>query len=108
MSTISLLAPKSVCALHPDEEGPDFDPALAPKLANANWPEARLEKAKRNYAMEYVRTALPVAVEFFGAEEASKLFTQAARMVGMQFYDQTAAGLGVELDRSAEGFARRP
>ncbi len=36
-------------------EAPLFDPATAPALPVASWPKPRLEKAYRNYAMEYVQ-----------------------------------------------------
>ncbi|MGC1552950.1 MAG: hypothetical protein WA806_09255, partial [Bradyrhizobium sp.] len=52
-------------------DAPLFDPALAPALPVSNWPKPRLEKAYRNYAMEYVRTAAPVLVQLLGPEEAS-------------------------------------
>ena len=41
-------------------EAPLFDAKTAPALPVASWPKPRLEKAYRNYAMEYVRTAAPV------------------------------------------------
>jgi len=87
------------------EEGPDFDPAAAPVLASADWPAARLAKAKRNYAMEYIRTALPVAVDLYGPAEAGALFTLCARQVGMQLHDEIAQRLGMPADDSAEAFA---
>jgi hypothetical protein len=54
-------------------EAPLFDPATAPALPVASWPKPRLEKAYRNYAMEYVRTAAPVLVQLFGPEDAGYL-----------------------------------
>src|SRR5258705_3851809 len=54
-------------------EAPMFDPAAAPALPVASWPKPRLEKAYRNYAMEYVRTAAPVMVQLFGPEDAGYL-----------------------------------
>lgn len=87
------------------EEGPDFDPAVAPVLASADWPGERLAKAKRNYAMEYIRTALPVAVDLYGPAEAAALFTLCARQVGMQFRDEIAQRLGLGADESAHAFA---
>ncbi len=87
------------------EEGPDFDPAAAPVLASSAWPGERLAKAKRNYAMEYIRTALPVAVDLYGPAEAAALFTLCARQVGMQFRDEIAQRLGLVGDDSAQAFA---
>lgn len=77
------------------EEAPDFDPSLAPTLPSADWPAARLAKARRNYAIAYVRTAIPAAIDLFGPDDAVALLGLAGRLVGMQFYHQTAAGLGL-------------
>ena len=52
-------------------EAPMFDPATAPALPVDSWPKPRLEKAYRNYAMEYVKTAAPVMVQVFGPEDAA-------------------------------------
>ncbi|MGY3078673.1 hypothetical protein ACVWZZ_005081 [Bradyrhizobium sp. LM6.10] len=54
-------------------EAPLFDAKSAPALPVASWPKPRLEKAYRNYAMEYVRTAAPVMVQLFGPEDAGYL-----------------------------------
>ncbi len=85
----------------PEESGPDFDPAKAPRL---DWDETRLAKARRNYAIQYIRMALPVLAEIFGADEGAGLGRAAARLVGMQAYDETAAMLGIE-GRDAPAFA---
>lgn len=87
------------------EEGPDFDPALAPVLASSDWPPERVAKARRNYAMEYIRTALPVAVDLYGPAEAAALFRLCARQVGMQFRDEITRLLGTPRDDSPESFA---
>lgn len=77
------------------EEAPDFDPALAPVLPTATWPAARLKKAKRNYAIAYMRTAIPAAIQLFGPHEAVVLLGMTGRLIGMQFYAQTARALGL-------------
>jgi hypothetical protein len=74
-------------------EAPMFDPAKAPALPVGQWPKQRLEKAYRNYAMEYVRTAAPVAVQVFGPDEAGHLLHLTAKLIGMQYFDETAAAL---------------
>lgn len=89
-----------------NEVAPDFDAAAAPTLPTDAWPQARLDKARRNYAMEYVRTALPVAANLWGPHEAERLLRLTARMIGMQFYHETAAQLGTPVDKSAASFAR--
>jgi len=87
-------------ALEPDQrlvfarhlEAPLFDPAIAPALPVASWPRPRLEKAYRNYAMEYVRTAAPVMVQLFGPEDAGYLLHLTGKLIGMQYFDEVARG----------------
>src|SRR3954470_22869441 len=76
-------------------EAPMFDPAKAPALPVASWPQARLEKAHRNYAMEYVRTAAPVMVQLFGPEDAGHLLHLTGKLIGMQYFDEVARALGM-------------
>jgi hypothetical protein len=75
-------------------EAPMFDPANAPALPVESWPKPRLEKAYRNYAMEYVRTAAPVMVQLFGPEDAGYLLHLTGKLIGMQFFDEIARGFG--------------
>lgn len=86
------------------EEAPPFDPARAPKLESATWPQARLDKAARNYTMEYVRSLIPEAIDLFGPQDAQYLIGGAARLVGMHFYDECRAMLG-QTQPGVEGFA---
>lgn len=86
----------------PEETGPDFDPAEAPRL---DWDETRLLKARRNYALQYIRMALPALAGIFGADEGAALGRTAARLVAMQAYDETADLLGIEA-RDGPAFAR--
>jgi hypothetical protein len=74
-------------------EAPLFDPASAPALPVATWPKPRLEKAYRNYAMEYVRTAAPVMVQLFGPDDANYLLHLTGKLIGMQYYDDVAQAL---------------
>jgi hypothetical protein len=85
------------------EEAPDFDPSAAPTLGD-DWPEERVQKALRNYAMEYIRNILPEMVALFGPEEAHHLGRITAKLIGMHYYDETAALVGVN-DDSPEAFA---
>lgn len=55
--------------------------------------------------MEYVRTMLPEMLARFGPDETRALVGRAARLVGMQCYDETAGALGV-VPGGAAGFAR--
>jgi hypothetical protein len=76
-------------------EAPAFDPGRAPQLPIATWPQERLAKAYRNYAMEYVRTAAPVAVGLFGDADGGQLLRVTGRLVGMQLFDDIATPFGV-------------
>jgi hypothetical protein len=75
-------------------EAPQFDPAKAPALPVDSWPKPRLEKAYRNYAMEYVKTAAPVMVQLFGPDEAGGLLHLTGKLIGMQYFDEVAQALG--------------
>lgn len=85
-----------------DERGPDVDPA---KLPHVEWSEERMVKAKRNYAVQYIRSILPAAVSLLGEDEAKKLGWETGRLIGMQCYDTTAAFAGVK-GNDAAAFAR--
>jgi hypothetical protein len=74
-------------------EAPQFDQAAAPALPVTSWPKPRLEKAYRNYAMEYVRTAAPVMVQLFGPDDAGYLLHLTGKLIGMQYFDEIAAAL---------------
>jgi hypothetical protein len=87
-----------------DEQAPDFDPLKAPVLDSARWPEERLKKVERSYAMEYVRSLIPTMLELFGPRETRDHLGRAARLIGMQLYDETAALLDVA-PGSARSFA---
>jgi hypothetical protein len=76
-------------------EAPLFDPANAPALPVQSWPKPRLQKAYRNYAMEYVRTAAPVMVQLFGPEDAGYLLHLTGKLIGMQYFDEIARGLSM-------------
>jgi hypothetical protein len=76
-------------------EAPMFDPATAPALPVASWPKPRLEKAYRNYAMEYVRTSAPVMVQLFGPEDARYLLHLTGKLIGMQYFDEIARGFSL-------------
>ena len=89
------LAPHERVRFVSGERAPRFDPVLAPKLVSQDWPEERLLKVERSYAMEYVRSMLPTMLELFGAEEACGLVARTARLIGLQFYDEVAGLLGI-------------
>jgi len=89
----------------PGEVMPDADPAHAPRLDPAAWPAERLEIVISRYAMEYVRTALPVLLELLGPADTRRLLGHAARLIGMQYHDETARLLGLASSGPA-AFAR--
>lgn len=98
------LAPEERLRFAPGEAGPPFDPAQAPRMAGEDWPAERFSKIERNYAMEYVRSALPVMARLFGEADARFLGSVTGKLIGMQFHDEVAALLDVN-DAGAEGFA---
>ncbi len=99
------LAPEERLQFRPGELAPPFDPAAAPKLPDADWPAERLAKARRNYAMEYIRSGLPRLVEIFGPAEAAHLGHVTGHLIGAQLYKETAALLGIEAG-GAEAFGQ--
>jgi len=99
------LAPEERVRFVSGERAPPFDPALAPHLDSARWPEIRLRKVERSYAMEYVRSMLPTMLGLFGAQEARNLLGRTARLIGLQFYEETATMLGIA-GESVEAFAQ--
>ena len=80
----------------PGELPPPFDPAAAPRLPEAQWPPERLAKAERNYAMEYIRSGLPLLAAIFGEAEAAHLGRVTGRLVGAQCYRELAGLLAVD------------
>jgi hypothetical protein len=99
------LRPDERLQFSPGEVCPPFDPALAPALSSDAWPEARLRRVLRNYAMEYVTSIVPEAITALGPGEGGRLAGTAARLIGMHYLDETAALLG-GIDAGPEGFAR--
>jgi hypothetical protein len=88
----------------PEERCPPFRPELAPRLPETAWPEERLRKVLRNYAMEYITSILPETMAVLGAEEGGRIAGAAARLVGMQTFGEVADILG-GAETGAIGFA---
>jgi hypothetical protein len=76
-------------------QSPDFDPAAAPQLDPAAWPEDRLVKAKRNFALGYVEDAIQTALEMYGVHGAAAVIAQAARVVAIQFSGAFRVDFGI-------------
>jgi hypothetical protein len=85
-----LAAEERVRFAYGEESMPRFDPALAPKLDSASWPEERLARARRSYAMDYVRSMMPVLQDLLGAQAACEELGRVARLVGLQFFEEVS------------------
>ncbi|WP_420394473.1 hypothetical protein [Acuticoccus sp.] len=97
------LGPDERLAFRPGEQPPRTGGGDALALPGA-WPAARLAAARRNYAMEYVRSALPRLDELFGTADAAHLARHTGRLVGAQLYGGVAEAWGVR-GRSPADFA---
>ncbi len=103
------LAPEERVGFARGETMPPFDPARAPRLDPAAWPQERLDAVVSRYAMEYVRTALPVLLELLGPADTRLLLGHAARLIGMQHHDETRRlldGSTADADAGPRAFAR--
>ena len=78
----------------PGERPPPFDPSRQPAPPPQHWDDERLAKARRNYAMEYVRNGLVELAGLVGTAQAVELGGLAARLIGMQSWRETAAIVG--------------
>ena len=80
------------------EEMPRVDWANQPKLETASWPEERRLKTFRAYALEYLRTMLPTLQDLLGAADARTELGRVARLVGLQFHEETARDMDLPTD----------
>jgi hypothetical protein len=104
------LAPEERLRFATDERMPYVDRAQQPRLDTADWPEARLRRTHRSYAMEYVRSLVPTLITLLGREAACAEIGHVARLIGMQFHDDvragaTPAGPAATPDDTARSFA---
>ena len=76
------------------EMPPPYVEADQPELPADQWNEERLQKANRNYAMDYIRNGLIELAKVIGPELTIKLGGRAARLIGLQYYPQTREILG--------------
>ena len=79
-----------------NERMPYVDPKDLPKLETTAWPPERLQKTHRSYAMEYVRTFMPVLAEQLGSIAAMGEIGRTARLIGMHYYEETLAQIGAQ------------
>ena len=73
-----------------DEQPPPFMPEHQPRAAADQWSKERLEKANRNYAMEYVRNGLCELSGLIGSSETLEIGKLSARLIGLQYSAETA------------------
>lgn len=88
------LAEDERLAFAPHERPPPFDPTCQPRPPEAEWSAERLAKARRNYAVEYIRNGVAALVQVLGRERALALATHAARLTGLQQYRRMAEAVG--------------
>lgn len=101
------LAPDERAQFAPGQVMPPYDPAEAPVLDGAVWTHERLAKARRNYALDYVRNGLVELLRVQGAQVAEALGGITARLIGRQFYPELRATLDQDpADPGLEAFGR--
>lgn len=84
-----------------EETMPPFDPSKAPALDTAAWPEERLVRTHRSYAMTYIATLLPVLQELLGPATSRIEFGRVGRLIGLQFQEEAARAMGCGSNQSA-------
>ena len=99
----SPIEPKDRLQFRFDLECPLIAKQELPKLDSQLWPMERKAKAYRNYAMEYIRTALPIVLNLLGEEEADRITILCSKQVGMQLYAELRKSFEIE-DDSRESF----
>lgn len=87
----------------PDEHMPFTTPDRQPRLDIASWPLERLHRTHRAYATEYVRSFVPVLGEQLGQATAMAEIGRTARLIGLHYFEETAAEVGLPTGRSATG-----
>jgi hypothetical protein len=98
------LSPDERLRFAPGEGGPAFDPTKAPQIDDADWPPERLLKVRRNYVMGYVRVMILEMMNLFGPAEGRHLAGVTGRLIGMQYFSETAGLLGIS-ETGPEAFA---
>ena len=81
-----------------EAEMPRIDWARQPRLDTDTWPEERKLRTFRSYALEYLRTMLPTLQDQLGSEGSRKELGRVARLVGLQFHEETARDLDLPTD----------
>jgi hypothetical protein len=79
------LGPDEIMRYEVARHTPEFDPAKAPRLDPASWPEARILKARRGFAGGYFRVTVEVLQNMFGEFAANQIVQHAMRGIAIQF-----------------------
>jgi hypothetical protein len=90
------LGPDEIMRYEVVNKTPEFEPAQAPKLDPVAWPEARILKARRNFAGDYVRTTVDVLLRLYGEAVTYYIVQQAIRCVAVQYVHELKYELGIE------------
>lgn len=77
-----------------EELPPPFRAEDQPTLPADQWNEERLQKANRNYAMDYIRNGLIELSRVTSPDLTRKLGGRAARLIGLQYFSQTREVIG--------------
>lgn len=78
----------------PNERPPPTNPAAQPGLPAAEWNAERLAKAKRNYAVDYIRNGIRELAGVIGSDRALLHAKSAARLTGLQHYPRMSGSVG--------------
>lgn len=100
------LAPEDRVRFERGLEMPWPDPDKQPTVPTEGWPVERLQKARRNYAMEFARTGLPALVAIRGPQEGAYLGGYTSRLVGMQYYGHVTRAFDLPSQGDAVAFGK--
>jgi len=99
------LAPEERLQCRPVTASPDFDPARAPRLDPAAWPDERRHRANRNFARGYVEDGIRTLLEMLGVHAGVAVVAQALRGVAIQTYGEWRECFGAT-EPGSRGLAR--
>jgi len=97
------LDPEARVQYRREEQGPQFDPDNAPRLPSRDWPEERLQKALRNFGLDWWRSMTLEAINLFGPQDGRYLSGTAGTLIGLHYYERTARTLEIK-GSDAAGF----
>ncbi|MGE0718068.1 MAG: hypothetical protein AB7P02_21655 [Alphaproteobacteria bacterium] len=90
------LAPEETLLFKVEIRTPEFDPAKAPRLDPALWPEERMLKARPKFAGGYVARLLTVLLQKFGLASTSYIASQTMRCLAIQYIHEVKADQRIE------------